>query len=103
MSSRAIIFASPALCIGLLSVITVDSSRRVPPQDAAPYHQQAKTAIEAFPYVIGYWTGAVEPVPDAAVKLLRPNALVSRHTLTRRMSGRPGPTCSLSNVPTLAT
>lgn len=78
MASKAAILASPALCLGVLSVIALDNARHVHPQDAAPYHARAKTAIDAFPYVIGYWTGSDEKVPPAAIKLLRPNALVSR-------------------------
>ena len=67
------------LCLGVLAVIAADNARHVKPQDAAPYHARAKAAIDAFPYLIGYWTGSDEKVPDAAVKLLRPNALINRH------------------------
>jgi hypothetical protein len=78
MASRNVIFASPVLCLGVLTVIAADNARHVRPQDAAPYHARAKSAIDAFPYIIGYWTGSDEAVPEAAVKLLRPNALLSR-------------------------
>lgn len=79
MMSKPAIFASPALCLGILSVLAVDNARHVRPRDAAPYHARARKSIDAFPYVIGYWTGSDVVVPRAAVKLLRPNALVSRH------------------------
>ena len=78
MASRNVIFASPILCLGVLTVIAADNARHVKPQDAAPYHARAKATIDAFPYIIGYWTGTDVRVPEAAVKLLRPNALVSR-------------------------
>ncbi|HWE05030.1 MAG TPA: exosortase-associated EpsI family protein [Tepidisphaeraceae bacterium] len=78
MASRNVIFASPVLCLGVLAVIAADNARHVKPRDAAPYHLRAKAAIDAFPYIIGYWTGSDQMVPEAAVKLLRPNALVSR-------------------------
>jgi hypothetical protein len=64
----------------VLTVIAADNAAHVKPEDAAPYHARAKAAIDAYPYVIdnGSWTGSDEPVPEAAVRLLRPNALLSR-------------------------
>jgi hypothetical protein len=78
MKSPAIILASPVLCLGILAGLAVDNAHHVRPQDAAPYHARVKAAVDAFPYVIGYWTGSDEPVPTAAVDLLRPNVIVSR-------------------------
>lgn len=78
MSSRGIIFVSPLLCLCVLAGIAADNAHHVRPQDAAPYHAKARQAVEAFPYVIGYWTGSDEAVPTAAVKMLRPNVIVSR-------------------------
>lgn len=82
MRSKFAILAAPLMCLGILSLIAADNARHVKPQDAAPYHRRAREAINAFPYVIGAhseWTGSDEQVPDAAVKLLRPNALINRH------------------------
>ncbi|HZL36846.1 MAG TPA: hypothetical protein VFC78_16115 [Tepidisphaeraceae bacterium] len=82
MNSKTSILAAPALCLGVLAVIAMDNARHVKPKDAAPYHEQARKAIMAFPYVIGphsEWTGSDETVPAAAVQLLRPNALINRH------------------------
>ena len=79
MRSRGLILASPVLCLCMLAGIAADNARHVRPKDAAPYHARARLAIESFPYVIGYWAGKDTPVPDAAVKLLQPNAIVSRH------------------------
>ncbi|MDB5171903.1 MAG: hypothetical protein JWN51_676 [Phycisphaerales bacterium] len=80
MTSKGAILASPLLCLGVLAAIAADNARHVKAQDAAPFHARARTAVEAFPYVIGggNWTGKDEEVPKAAVQLLRPNALVSR-------------------------
>ena len=66
------------LCLTVLTVIAADNARHVKPDDAEPYHLRAKAAIDGFPYVIGYWTGSDETVPEAAVKLLNPNALLNR-------------------------
>jgi hypothetical protein len=78
MRSPGLIFASPLLCLGILAGIAIDDSRHVRPQDAAPYHATAQKAVDAFPYVIGYWTGSDQEIPTAAVNLLRPNVIVSR-------------------------
>ncbi|MDB5289199.1 MAG: hypothetical protein JWL69_440 [Phycisphaerales bacterium] len=80
MNSKGAILASPLLCLGVLAAIAADNASHVRAQDAAPFHARARTAVEAFPYVIGggTWTGKDEEVPKAAVQLLRPNALVSR-------------------------
>ncbi len=79
MRSRSAILASPLLCLLVLAGIAADDARHVQPQDAAPYHARAKQAVESYPYVIGYWTGSDEDIPTAAVNLLRPNVIVSRH------------------------
>lgn len=84
MTTKGAILSAPLLCLGVLTVIAADNARHVKPQDAEPYHARAKAAIDAFPYVIragdwtGNWTGSDLKIPDAAVKLLHPNALLSR-------------------------
>jgi hypothetical protein len=88
LNSKTAILASPMLCLTVLTVIAADNARHVKPDDARPYHQNAKTAIDAFPWVIGYWTGSDEPVPEAAVKLLKPNALLSRRYTNHPTDGR---------------
>ena len=86
MTTKGAILSSPLLCLAVLTVIAADNARHVKPQDAEPYHARAKAAIDAFPYVIGAgdWTGSNLEVPAAAVKLLRPNA-----TLSRRYTNHP--------------
>ncbi len=90
MTSKMAILASPMLCLGVLTAIAADNARHVKPADAAPYHARAKAAIDAYPYVIdnGSWTGNDEPVPEAAVRLLRPNALLSRRYTHHTSDGR---------------
>ncbi len=57
MTSKTAILASPMLCLGVLTVIAADNARHVRPDDAEPYHARAKTAIDAFPYVIDNGSG----------------------------------------------
>lgn len=67
----------------VIAVIAADNARHVRSEDAEPYHARAKEALNRFPYIIGYWTGADASVPEAAVKLLRPNALISRRYINQ--------------------
>jgi hypothetical protein len=81
MTTKGAILASPLLCLGVLTVIAADNARHVKPHDAEPYHARAKVAIEHFPlYITGsdYWFGHEVEQPAAAVKILHPNALISR-------------------------
>src|SRR5215813_14806637 len=68
----------PILSIGLLVGIVAETRSHIQPRDIDPYHARAKEAIDGVPYVIGTWTGKDQPVPLAAQKLLRPNAILSR-------------------------
>jgi hypothetical protein len=74
----AFVIAPPLFSVGLLAGIVAQQRTHLKPQDVEPYHARAKAAIEAVPYVIGYWTGQDEEIPVAAQKLLRPNAILSR-------------------------
>jgi hypothetical protein len=42
------------------------------------YHQRVRAAAEAVPYYVGSWLGRESPVPQGAITLLKPNAIVSR-------------------------
>jgi hypothetical protein len=68
----------PALSVALLVGIVSERSTHLKPQDVEPYHARAKAAVDAVPYIIGYWTGSDDEIPVAAQKLLRPNAILSR-------------------------
>lgn len=78
MRSIGSILLPPLLCLGVLAGIRVEKSTQLNPKDAEPYHAQAKRAVEAIPYTFGSWTGSDKDVPEAAVKLLRPNVITSR-------------------------
>src|SRR5439155_23899755 len=70
--------ASPLLSIGLLAGIVSEQRTHLTPQAVEPFHERAKAGAANVPYVIGYWTGKDEELAIAALKLLRPNALLLR-------------------------
>jgi hypothetical protein len=73
MKSIRVMFAAPAACAALLIGMVAESSTRIQPADAEPYHSRAKMALESIPMQIGSWSGEVGEVPRQAVKLLHPN------------------------------
>ena len=72
--------APPVMAATLLAGLSLEQRSYVKPQDVEPYHAKAKAAIDEIPFVLaqGRWTGREMPLPTAAQKLLRPNAVVSR-------------------------
>jgi hypothetical protein len=74
----AFVLAPPILCCGLLAGMVAEQRRHLTPEDVEPYHTRARVAVDGVPYIIGDWTGQNNPVPLAAVKLLHPNAILSR-------------------------
>jgi hypothetical protein len=92
--SKIVIFASPALCLGLLGGIVAQDTTHLKPADAAPYHARVKTAIEAWPKYIpdGDWTTVDDiKLPDSAEQLLHPNCVIERRysSGTLRVNGLP--------------
>ncbi|HWB52542.1 MAG TPA: exosortase-associated EpsI family protein, partial [Tepidisphaeraceae bacterium] len=65
-----------SLC--LLGGATVDRSFRTEPADTAPYHERIVKVADASPMRIGNWIGTNVATPEAAIKLLRPNVIVSK-------------------------
>lgn len=86
----AVMLLSPLLSVALLAGVMTQSSRHVKPGDVEPFHQRAKAAIESYPYIVGTWAGQDEVVPEAAVKLLRPNAILSRSYRDSSVRGNGG-------------
>ena len=68
----------PLMSLALLGGIAAEQARHLKPADVEPYHARCKAAMESVPYIIGSWTGKDDPVPLAAEKLLKPNAILSR-------------------------
>ncbi len=59
----------------MLLSMAVESSSRVTPTDAEPYHQRARLAVESIPTQIGSWSARPEPIPREALAILRPNVI----------------------------
>ena len=78
------LIAAPVLCLGLLGAVAVEQSRQQEPPEVDSYHAQIRTLIDKqVPWFIPStsnpkWVGQDIPIPAAAQKLLRPNAIVSR-------------------------
>jgi len=71
--------SSPVATLALLLVLpTALPNRAVFDPETSSRRREIAHAMEQLPYTIGPWVGADEAVPPAAVKLLRPNAIVSR-------------------------
>lgn len=75
---RAITFAPALLALALLLAMLGHRSTYGDADDAMPYHRAVKTAVEALPYTIDVWQGTETHVPQAALALIRPNAISSR-------------------------
>lgn len=69
---------SPVLTLVVLGGLTVERFCRPDIEDAVQYHQQVSLAISRVPYQIGDWSGTDVDVPPAAIRLLHPNAILSR-------------------------
>jgi hypothetical protein len=82
------IILSPLLCLAILAGMWTEARARVQPADAEPYHARAKEAIASLPYQINGWVGRDDEIPPAAVKLLRPNYMVSRTYVDPRSISR---------------
>ena len=89
------IFISPLLCLFVLGGIALQQSTRLRPDDAVvtAYHRDAGDVVNAMPWKVEAlgttWT-AVEHKPEtAAVRLLRPNVILSRRYVQNTTSARP--------------
>jgi hypothetical protein len=89
------IIASPVLCLAVLAGIALQQRARLRPDDprVTAYHARAKEAINRIPWrveALGTTWTAVEHKPEtAAVRLLRPNVILSRRYVQNTTSGNP--------------
>jgi hypothetical protein len=95
MKRLSAILVSPLLCLFLLGGIALQQRARLRPDDAVVtrYHARAYDAVDGMPWKVEAlgtpWT-AVERKPEtAAVRLLRPNVILSRRYVQNTTSGRP--------------
>jgi hypothetical protein len=95
MKTLGTIIASPLLCLLLLGGIALQQRTRLRADDAVvhAYHDRAKVAINKIPWTVpalgDNWTSIERKPEPAAVRLLRPNEILSRHYVQNTTSGRP--------------
>jgi hypothetical protein len=79
MKSLTAILAAPGLCLLIVGGILVEQRGHTKPEDAEPFHATAKQALDTWPVKIGdEWISHETKIPEAAIRLLRPNVTVSR-------------------------
>jgi hypothetical protein len=67
------------VALGLLGGVWAERTLwRPSATESEAYHQLIRQEAESLPIHIGTWLGAETPVPPSAVKLLRPNVIISR-------------------------
>ncbi len=67
------------LTLLVLSALAADKALfRPEPAVADAHHARVRAAAEAIPWHVGPWLGVDTAVPDAAVRMLQPNAIVAR-------------------------
>jgi len=71
----------------LLGGMTAEQMSRRRPGDAEPYHRQVRRFVEHFPVRVGRWSSVDITLPAGALKLLKPNAVLSRR-YTDTQTGR---------------
>jgi hypothetical protein len=63
----------------VLSALAADKALLRPvPAVADTYHARVREAADELPWHLGPWLGTEVPVPQAAVQMLKPNAIIAR-------------------------
>lgn len=76
---KILMVATAPLITGLLlGGMALENGTHIKPQNVEAFHNAARAALDEVPYTIGSWVGKDEAVPTEAVKLLRPNRIISR-------------------------
>jgi uncharacterized protein DUF3485 len=75
------LFSRLAIPFSLLLMIAIGVARINPgnQEKVDAYHERVAQVINSIPIDINGWTGQQVPLPQSAIKLLDPNALVARH------------------------
>jgi hypothetical protein len=69
---------SVVLSVLLLGGAVAERCTLLPPPEGKAYQQRVRQAFETFPTKFGDWIAVDTPVPAEAMRLLRPNSLLSR-------------------------
>ncbi len=78
-SSRTMKTVSIALTGALLlGAMALRSGTTFSEAQVTAYHAEVRSALDSIPFRVGNWIGVDTPVPPAAQRLLRPNAILSR-------------------------
>lgn len=77
LSGRADQLALIASLLLLCGAVAERCTMLTPP-DARAYHERVKQAFASFPTKFGDWEATDRPVPAEAMRLLRPNSMLSR-------------------------
>jgi len=77
--------AAPLLgCLLLFGIVIEKVSIRLPVVDARPYHKHVREVAAKLPTLMGDWVGVDVPMSTAAVSVLKPNVMISRHFVNVR-------------------
>ncbi len=89
--------AAPLMSLAMLAGIVAENRTYLKAEQFEPYHQVVKEAIESIPDGIGSWIGKDEPVPEAAMALLKQPVIISRRYVDTSPRGmqEPNRTASL--------
>ena len=66
------------LSILLLAGAVAERCTMLPPAEGKVYQRRVRAAFESFPSKFGDWVAQDAPIPAEAMRLLRPNSLLSR-------------------------
>lgn len=69
---------SPLVAALMLGGVAFYNSTLPGPESAEAFHEGAEARIKAIPASFGDWTSRDEPVEKAAIRLLKPNVILSR-------------------------
>lgn len=77
--TRGLAFLAPLATAGLLvALMATGGVEAITTEQTEAYHAQVRELVDEIPYRIGDWVGTDVEAPPAAVKLLKPNALLQR-------------------------
>lgn len=79
------LIAPPLAALALLLGMFAHRATYGGADDAAPYHDRVKATVDALPYSFDGWQGTDSHVPQAALTLIRPNAIIARRYVNQTL------------------